>query len=388
VTDATLTISLEQDRYHRQSLMPWWDQARVAAAKILVVGAGALGNEILKNLALTGAGHIIVFDPDTVEKSNLSRAVLFRDSDEGRPKVEAAAGRARELNPDVRIVTHPDNILSGAGLGLFLWADVIIGAVDNREARVFINAAAAKVGRAWVDGAIEALAGVVRVFDPARGACYECTMNATDRQLLAERRSCALLARDIVARGHVPTTAVGASIVGALQVQEALKLLHGQPAIVGEGLHFQGMWGEVSRVAYTRRPDCPGHDTLPAPVGLGVGVAGITLEALLARAEGELGDGVSLDLSRDCVVSLTCPTCDVRTPVGAALGTIREAQGRCPTCKTHRVVEVVGSISRDAGVDLSLTPAQLGLPPRDIVLARQGMGIDRQVAWLFDGDPL
>src|SRR6185369_8827198 len=100
---------------------------------------------------------------------------------------------------------------------------VIIGAVDNREARVFINSCSARVGKKWVDGAIEALSGVVRVFSPADGPCYECTMNSTDRKLLAERRSCALLARDLALQGRVPTSAVAASIIGAMQVQEAIK---------------------------------------------------------------------------------------------------------------------------------------------------------------------
>ena len=116
---------------------------------------------------------------------------------------------------------------------MFLWADVVIGAVDNREARVFINSACARTRRTWVDGAIEGLSGIVRVFAPHRGACYECTMNSTDRKLLAERRSCALLARDLVLQGRVPTSAVAASIIGAMQVQEAIKAVHGQPTLAG-----------------------------------------------------------------------------------------------------------------------------------------------------------
>jgi molybdopterin/thiamine biosynthesis adenylyltransferase len=124
-----------EERYHRQTLIPWWDQQKVAAAKILVVGAGALGNEIGKLLALTGVGRVLFFDPDTIERSNLSRSVLFRDSDEGRPKVAALVARMRELNPEVQVVGRAENVIERAGLGLFFWADVVIGAVDNREAR-------------------------------------------------------------------------------------------------------------------------------------------------------------------------------------------------------------------------------------------------------------
>jgi molybdopterin/thiamine biosynthesis adenylyltransferase len=372
------------DRYHRQTLIPWWDQARVARTRILVIGAGALGNEILKLLALVGSGYTLVFDPDRIERSNLSRSVLFRQSDEGGAKAVVAVREMRDLNPDIHAHAIDANVIGQAGLGVFHWADVVIGAVDNREARVFINAACARTGKAWVDGAIEGLAGVVRVFEPARGPCYECTMNATDRKLLAERRSCALLARDAVARGHVPTSAVAASIIGAMEVEEAVKWVHGQPTLAGEGLHFDGLVGEASRVRYPRRDDCPGHDTLGDLVGLGVGVAEVTLGALLERAEAALGDGAVLDLSRDVIVRFTCPTCGDDAPGRAVLGTVRESRAACEKCRTHRVVEIAASVSRDGDIDLRQTPADLGVPPFDVVVARQGL--ERREAWLFDGD--
>ncbi len=384
IAAAELADAAHDDRYHRQSLIDWWDQARVARTRILVVGAGALGNEILKSLALIGSGFTLVYDPDRIERSNLSRSVLFRQADEADGKAAVAVRQMREINPGVHAHAIAGNVLDQAGLGVFHWADVVIGAVDNREARVFINGACARTGKTWVDGAIEGLAGVVRVFAPGQGACYECTMNSTDRKLLATRRSCALLARDAVARGHVPTSAIAASVIGAMEVQEAIKLVHGQPTLTGHGLHLDGLHGEISRVRYQRRPDCSGHDALGPIVPLGLGVDDVTLGALLERAETALGAGAALDLSRDVIVSLTCPTCSTRTPGRTVLGAVRESQAACPRCATHRVVEITSSISRDSDLDLGQTPGELGLPPFDIIVARQGL--DRQEAWLFDGD--
>jgi adenylyltransferase/sulfurtransferase len=372
------------DRYHRQTLIEWWDQARVRDTRVLVVGAGALGNEILKLLALIGTGWTLVYDPDRIERSNLSRSVLFRDADEGAGKAETAVRSMRGINPDVHAHAIDADVLVHAGLGVFAWADVVIGAVDNREARVFINSACARTGRTWVDGAIEGLAGVVRVFSPARGVCYECTMNATDRKLLAERRSCAMLARAAVSRGQVPTSAVAASVIGALEVQEAIKVVHGQPTLTGEGMHLDGLHGEVSRIRYPRRDDCPGHEDLGKLTPLGVGVGGVTLGALLERAEAKLGAGASLDLSRDVIVTLSCPACGTSSPGRSVLGAVRESQAACPGCGAHRVVEIASTISRDGGVDLAQTPADLGLPAFDVIVARLGM--ERQEAWLFDGD--
>lgn len=371
-------------RYHRQTLIPWWDQQRVAAAKLLVVGAGALGNEIGKLLALTGIGRVLFFDPDTIERSNLSRSVLFRDSDEGRPKVDALVARMCELNPEVRVVGRAENVIERAGLGLFIWADVVIGAVDNREARLFINSACARVGRTWVDGGIEGLGGVIRVFEPARSACYECTMGATDWKLVAERRSCAMLARNAAALGHVPSTAVAASIVAGLEVQEALKHLHGQPTLLGEGLHLDGLWADISRVAYPRREDCLGHDSLGPITPLPVASDRVTLGELLDRAERELGEGAVLELSRDVIIRLVCPACGAEDRQGRVLGSVREREAACPSCGTHRVVSIAASVARDGEIDLALTPAALGLPLYDVIAARNGA--ERRLAWLLAGD--
>lgn len=379
-----LTGNDSTGRYHRQELITWWDQDKIRTARVLVIGAGALGNEILKILALTGIGEVLVYDMDVIEESNLSRGVLFRDEDQGAAKATVAVSRMRELNPDVTGHARVENLNHNAGLGVFLWADVVICGLDNREARIFANSACAATGRVWVDGAIEGLAGIARVFDPARGACYECTMNETDRKLVAERRSCAMLARDIVDSGHVPTTAVSAALVAALEVQEAIKLLHGQPALVSEGLHLNGLWSDVSRVKYPRRDDCPGHESLGKVTALGLASDEVTFGQLVERAERELGEGAVLELSRDLIVSLECTTCETREPRGEVLGALREKDAACPTCGAHRVVEFASSVSRDGIVDLSRTPRQAGLPPFDIIVARQGL--DERRAWLFDGD--
>lgn len=372
------------DRYHRQNLIEWWDQKVVRDARVVVVGAGALGNEILKLLALIGVGRVVVFDMDRIEKSNLSRCVLFRESDEGATKVEVAAKRMMEMNPDVRVQPHADNILVTTGLGVFAWADVVIGGVDNREARVFINAACARVGRTWVDGAIEGLSGVVRVFNSSKGACYECTMNKTDHKLLSERRSCALVARQVVAQGHVPTSAVAASIIGAMQVQEAIKHLHGQPTLQSEGLHVYGLSSEVSRIRYQRREDCMGHDALGEVVALGIGVADITLGELLSRAQSKLGDDAVLDLSRDLIVRVECANCEKSEALGVPVWGATLAGLACPSCGDTRIPHTISSISSLDKELFDLTPAAIGVPAFDIIVARQGL--DKREAWLFDAD--
>ena len=102
MTDETLVID-DDDRYSRLRLIAWWDQDKLAASRVMVVGAGALGNEVLKNLALLGVGTVYLVDFDHIEESNLTRSVLFRHRDCGRPKAEAAAEALRDMNPDTRV---------------------------------------------------------------------------------------------------------------------------------------------------------------------------------------------------------------------------------------------------------------------------------------------
>ncbi len=103
---------------------------------------------------------------DKIEQTNLTRSVLFRAGDVGRYKAEVAAERAMELNPDVHAQAFTSNIIDDIGLGLFARVDVVLGGLDNREARLSINQSCYKLGKTFIDGAIEALGGFARVFAP------------------------------------------------------------------------------------------------------------------------------------------------------------------------------------------------------------------------------
>jgi len=233
--DQPFVIS-DDDRYSRLRLIAWWDQQKLRQAKVLVVGAGALGNEVLKNLTLVGIGHIVVIDMDEIEDSNLTRSVLFRARDRGKSKAIAAAEACRDINPDTQITAIHGNVLTDLGLGEFRDADVVIGCLDNREARLWVNRSCWKVGTPWVDGGIQEINGVAKVFVPPDGACYECAMTENDYRLINLRYSCPLLSREDMQSGKVPTAPTIASMIGALQTQEALKLIHGMPTASGEAM--------------------------------------------------------------------------------------------------------------------------------------------------------
>ena len=206
-----------------------------------------MANEVLKNLALIGIGTVYVIDRDTIETSNLSRSVLFRAKDGGRPKAEVAAIRAKEINPEVSYYWMQGDVITDLGLGLFADVDVVIGCLDNREARLWVNRQCWKVSTPWVDSGIQEIQGVVKVFVPPESSCYECTMTARDYQLLNIRYSCPLLSRDQIMEGKVPTAPTIASMMGALEVQETLKLIHKMPVAAGSALVFNGVTNQFYR---------------------------------------------------------------------------------------------------------------------------------------------
>jgi adenylyltransferase/sulfurtransferase len=374
--------SASEHRFSRFELIGWWDQARLRAARVLVIGAGALGNEIIKNLALLGVGHVIVADRDRVEHSNLSRSVLFRESDCGRPKAEVAAERAREIYPEIRIRPFHGNIVYDLGLGVYRWADVVLGGLDNREARVAINAAAARMGKIWIDGAIERLDGVARVFDPACGPCYECTMNSTDWKMLEARRSCALLTRDEMAEGKVPTTPTTASVIAGIQCQEAVKLLHGLDTIAGRGFVFDGTNHQSYLVTYTQKPGCPAHEPYEPIETLDSSIASTTAGELLDRVRSDLGPQAVVETNHDLLASLACARCGTDEPLFASLGRVTEQQGRCPACGDHRVPRTFHTINGSEPF-LDRTLAEIGVPLWDVLAGRAGM---TQRYYEFAGD--
>ena len=215
------TLDFKNDRDATLKLIDWFEIDRVRAAKIMVVGAGAVGNEVLKNLALLGVGHIYIIDRDTIEMSNLSRSILYRASDNGKSKAKSAARAVRDINPNVNVIWQDGDIRLDVGLGLFRRMDVVIGCLDNRHARMAINRRSWKIDRPWIDAGIGVLNGQVAVFQPGEGGCYECSF--TQKEYEQVTIPCNRLASLYAKEGKIPTTPMIASIVAAVQVQEALK---------------------------------------------------------------------------------------------------------------------------------------------------------------------
>lgn len=243
-----MKIKLHQEAWDQTfQLMSWWKKDKIKAARIMVAGAGALGNEVLKNLALLGIGHIVLVDFDRIEYSNLCRSVLFRatDSAQNRLKAEVAAERIKSINPEVKLKTINGDVTIDIGLGVFRRMDAIIGCLDNRLARLALNRYSFWMGKTWIDGAIENLAGQLNVYQPGI-SCYESGLTPQDWQNIKQKLGCPDIARRNASFGRVPTTPISSSIIAAMQVQEALKVVHGNTGklLSGKTFYYEGMNNE------------------------------------------------------------------------------------------------------------------------------------------------
>ena len=225
-------------------------QRSLAAARVLVIGAGGLGSPVLLYLAAAGVGTIGVVDFDRVEKSNLHRQVIHTDADIGRPKVDAAADAVAALNPTITVRRHDLRLTADTIDELLADYDLVIDGADNFPTRYLVNDACVAAGKPLVWGSVLGFAAQVAVF-------WDAAPGGDGVQL-----------RDVFpeppAAGAVPSCAE-AGVVGALCAQagsvmamEAIKLITGigQP-LLGRVLVIDalaGRWDQVAVRRSDRRP--------------------------------------------------------------------------------------------------------------------------------------
>src|SRR5512134_2111784 len=364
--------NLQTDRLGTFEFISWWEREKVQKAKVLVVGAGALGNEVIKNLALMGVGNIFIIDFDKIEAANLSRSVLFRESDNNRSKAEVVAARAKSVNPSVNVQYLNADVTTGLGLGIIRRMDAIVGCLDNREARLAVNRFCYWMNKPWVDGAIQELLGLMRVFKPGEGACYECTLTEAALRDLSLRYSCQLLARQNVLMGKVPTTPTIASIIGGMQSQEALKIIHNMTIEPGKVVHFNGLTNVMHTTAYVPREECESHWTYGEITELPARAERTTLQDLLRIARADLGEHAVIELDQELVTSLECPKCHSVEEVMKPMSEVTFEAGHCPTCGILRNAQFTHVITGEESF-LHRTLSSIGVPPLHILRAQNGL---------------
>lgn len=240
------------ERYARQLRLPQVGeagQARLAAAKVVVLGAGGLGAPAALYLAAAGVGQLTLIDDDKVERSNLHRQIIHADARVGMAKTESARIALQALNPRIHIETRTERLQPDNVERLLAVHDMLIDGADNFPARYLLAAASLRLKLPMVYGAVERFTGLLSVFDPRRAdsPCYRCLF--PEPPAAADAPNCS----EAGVLGVLP------GIVGLLQATEALKLILGlgEP-MVGRLLSFDALGMHFRETRLPRDPTCPG----------------------------------------------------------------------------------------------------------------------------------
>jgi adenylyltransferase/sulfurtransferase len=220
-------------------------QARIAASRMLVIGAGGLGSPAALYLAAAGVGRLVLADGDRVDLTNLQRQVLHTTARIGQPKAESGRTALAQINPLVEVVPLVARLDGAALLAAVQAADVVLDCSDNFATRHAVNRACVSARRPLVSGAALRFDGQLAVFDTRRSdaPCYACLFPEGDVQ----DEACAILGV------FAPLTGV----IGTLQAAEALKLVVdiGEP-LAGRLLLFDALATRWREVRVPRDPAC------------------------------------------------------------------------------------------------------------------------------------
>jgi adenylyltransferase/sulfurtransferase len=210
-------------RYFSQLIVPGigpQGQNKIAAAKVLVIGAGGLGCPVLSYLAAMGIGHIGIVENDIVEMKNLHRQVLYSEADIGKLKVEVALEKLQAQNSEIKITTHPERLTKKNGRQIIAGYDIIVDCSDNVATRYIVDGYTKETGKPFVYGAVRQMEGQVSVFNYNDGPSYRHLF--PDEKMAAAELDCA--AAGII--GYVT------GLVGCLQVNEVLKIILGDAHVL------------------------------------------------------------------------------------------------------------------------------------------------------------
>jgi len=324
----------------------------------------------VKNLVLMGVGAIDVHDFDRVEIHNLTRSIFLREADVGASKASALVARAAEIDPHVRLRAVEGDVWRSLGLAELAQRDVLICAVDNLEARMRLSQLCLLAGVDMVNAGIDSRQASVEVFRfsaPGPCACFECHLPDSAYRKVAERYSCGWLRRAMLAEDRVATTALTASVAGALAVQAALRV-GGAECAASQRVLFDTRTGTSTVAALAHNPDCPGCAPLwPRPRRV---AAHGDWQAALAACT---GDVEAVLLSDALIFDYVCAACGTKAHAARHIGRrADEFDDRIMRCDGCGQLAVRVDIRAEVSVD-ELRQRFGGLPPPvKFLIARVG----------------
>jgi len=366
-----------------------YDPDVLAGASVIVVGAGALGQNVLLDLGLSGVRELRVVDGDLFEDHNLTRSPLFPRgaSATGASKATTVGRELAQLHTDrqprVRVA---DRWIEELGLGAFEGVDVIAACVDSIEARAYLAKVAILLGLPIVDGGFSGASIGMTAYppcdDPTTGPCWLCGGMPTPGVF-----SCRRFAELAAAAGVIPALQNGAAALGALCAEAVIETLHGK-LTKARRISLDIRTGESLVFTPGPGPSCaPWHRRLPEPI---ISRLGVRASVAAALAEHDQGQGAVLALPDTFVEHAPCPKCHARCEVEAPTHRWR----RDPCCEdcggpwvrraarsegpdTFRMIEASHPRAGESLFDLGVQPGDiLEIAGRESVVVRVAGDVD------------
>ncbi|WP_084402522.1 ThiF family adenylyltransferase [Cupriavidus sp. amp6] len=338
------------DRYQRHSLIDWFSQESLKSSRYAIVGCGAVGNEVAKNLALLGVGSLHLYDFDTIALHNLTRSVLFRESDVGSNKAIVAAQKIRELDSSVDVEAFPGDFWEWMTLSGMEQYAVVFCCVDNFDARIKLNQLCRFSGTNLVNAGIDSRSAMVEIFpfrDLLGCACYECNLPLSAYKRIRERYSCGWLKRISHVERKIPTTIVTSSLAAAHAVSAGLRLGPTEGQLRARRLFVDSISGRMTVSELGKNIDCACCRGLVGKVTVTSSSPIVTDE--LASIAGQ-NDDVAIYVSDPIIIRAQCRNCSGESGDSSLMF---ERASRydtrlqwCPNCNEDSVeVEIVDNFS-------------------------------------------
>ncbi|MBL7258013.1 HesA/MoeB/ThiF family protein [Paractinoplanes lichenicola] len=378
---------------HSRSQLAGYDPEVLQRTRVAVIGLGALGQNVVQNLALSGVGHLLLVDYDEFEGHNATRSPFFPAPAEverlGTGKAPVVADRAATIATAAEpVVRYAEMLVQSAGDAVIRWADVVVSAVDSVSARAWLAERCRIHGRPMIEGGFAAAEYNLSVFAGVTGAvCYRC-LNPGRVSI----GSCRAYARAAEAASIIPAIQTSAATLGALMAEQVIQVALGDREWTGLRAYGNVRRPVLSTAVLPVDPECPGqHAVLPV---LGeLPELPERLAGLVTRLRDKLGTGW-LMLSEPAVVSMACVRCTEMCRVGAT-ESVWLAAPRCSGCggpwprstgettpQAVRLLAVEDEVTGPAG---EIASADLGIRAGCAVVVQDGEG--RHGLMLMPGTP-
>ena len=386
---------MKTDYFNRQNLMLSKDTGeKIKNTSIAVIGTGAAGNEVLKDLALMGFGKFLIVDFDVVEDSNLSKSTLFGKEDIGKPKAQVAAETLRQCilheNPDIKYING--DLITDVGKGIFFDYDIIICCVDTANCRAYINDWCVRAGKPFFEIGFKNYQVNVSFFAPEGDTYPVCLREYMGQGSFdGKRNSCSGLKMKDTDLQVIPTIQFTAALSGSIVSMELIKYLEGRSTLKNKTMYYFGLTHEVMFQTFEPNPNCEIHKEAFMPVTPVMVSANATVREVLSVVEKAIGQHALMKLPEEFVISGRCNGCGKKMQINRRKSKLWDHERWCDECREnpeygqhldfgnewHTVSEITSN--SDAEI-LSMTMQQLGVPQDDVI---DVLGLESEEPTLF-----